>query len=260
MNLIRKLFKGPIFVVIVLVFFITCTIADLLVRDKRNKIVTFSQIASFCSKMALIVLGVKVNLKNMDSYINTDKNYMIVSNHLSYLDIFVIYTALPAVFVANAELEEEFLLGDVTRYAGGIFVERRNRTKLLEDMDKISDVLNMGLNIVLFPEATTSNGESVLPFKAPFLKSAIDTENDVLPVCMNYKKINGGPVNKDNRDFIFYYGSIGFFEHFIRLLGVGSIEVEMQALEVIKMNPNMTRKELSQTAYEKISGAYNGIQ
>ncbi len=127
-------------------------------------------------------------------------------------------------------------------------------------MNKISNVLNLGLNIVLFPESTTSNGEAVLPFKVPFLKSAIITDKVVLPLCINYKKINGGPVTKDNRDYIFYYGSIGFFAHFIRLLTVGSIEVELQGLEEIEVNPHMTRKELSEIAYEKISSSYEGIQ
>ena len=190
---------------------------------------------------------------------SADQNYMIVSNHLSYVDIFVIYTAIPSVFIANSELEEEFPLGAITRYAGGIFVERRNRSRLLEDMNNISDVLELGLNTVLFPEATTSNGESVLPFKAPFLKSAINTNTDVLTLCINYKTVNGIPINKENRDFIFYYGEIAFYDHFFRLMTVSNIEVDLEAIEEIKVKPDMTRKELSQIAYERISNSYKGM-
>ena len=259
MKLLRMLIKGPLFFLIVIAFFIISFMADVLVRDKRTKLATFSHIASFFAKLALILLGVKVNLKNMDQYINTDRNYMIVSNHLSYVDIFIIYSAIPAVFIANSELEEEFPLGAITRYAGGVFVERRNRSRLLDDMDNISNVLELGLNMVLFPEATTSNGESVLPFKAPFLKSAINTNTDVLALCINYKTVNRNPINKENRDFIFFYGTITFFDHFFRLLTVSSIEVDLEALEEIEVNPSMTRKELSQIAYEKISGSYLGV-
>ncbi len=184
---------------------------------------------------------------------------MVVCNHLSYLDIFVIYSVLPSVFVANSELEEEFPLGAVTKYGGGIFVERRNRSRLIDDMDNISSVLDMGLNIVLFPEGTTSDGEAVTAFKAPFLKSAINTGANVLPLCINYNKIDGRPLDKENKNLIFYYGSITFFEHFFRLLKLKSIDVELEALEEIKVNPKMTRKELSQIAYDKISSAYVGI-
>jgi 1-acyl-sn-glycerol-3-phosphate acyltransferase len=175
------------------------------------------------------------------------------------MDIFIIYSVLPSVFVANTELEEEFPLGAVTKYAGGIFVERRNRSKLIEDMKKISEVLDMGLNVVIFPEGTTSDGSAVYPFKAPFLKAAIDTETPVLPLCINYRSIDNEIVEPENKDLLFYYGEITFFEHFFRLLKTRRIDVELQALDAIEVNPKMTRKELSREAYSRISSAYTNI-
>lgn len=259
MHIIRRPFKILIFLIIVVTFLLVSWITDLIVRDRKKKLISFSKIASFSGKMSLMLLGVKVKLKNLHKNMKPDQNYMIVGNHLSYLDIFAIYSVIPSVFVANSELEEEFPLGAVTKYGGGIFVERRNRSRLLEDMNNISSVLDMGLNIVIFPEGTTSDGKAVSVFKAPFLKSAINTGTPVLPLCVNYKKINGQPVDKENKDLIFYYGSITFFEHFLRLLKMKSIEVELEALEEIVVNPSMTRKELSQKVYDEISAAYISI-
>ncbi len=259
MNLIRQPIKILFFFLIVVTFLLISFITDLIVRDRKKKLISFSRIASFSGKVCLMLFGVKVNLKNLNRYKRANKNYMIVCNHLSYLDIFVIYSVLPSVFIANSELEEEFPLGTVTKYGGGIFVERRNRSRLLGDMDNISSVLNMGLNIVLFPEGTTSDGQAVTAFKAPFLKSAINTGTDVLPLCINYKRINGESLDEKSKDLIFYYGSITFFEHFFRLLKLKNIEVELEALEEIEVNPKMTRKELSQIAYDKISSAYVSI-
>ena len=256
MNLIRQSIKILLFFIIVVTFLLISSITDLIVRDRRKKLISFSRIASFYGKISLMLFGVKIKLVNLDRYKGTNENYMIVSNHLSYIDIFVIYSVMPSVFVANAELEQEFPLGAVTRYGGGVFVERRNRSRLLDDMDNVSSVLKMGLNIVLFPEGTTSNGEGVAPFKAPFLKSAINSCTDVLPLCIKYKKINTQDINKDNRDLIFYYGGITFFEHFFRLLTLKEIEVELQALEKIEVDSEMTRKELSRIVYDKISSAY----
>jgi len=256
MNLIRQSIKILLFFIIVVTFLLISSITDLIVRDRRKKLISFSRIASFYGKISLMLFGVKIKLVNLDRYKGTNENYMIVSNHLSYIDIFVIYSVMPSVFVANAELEQEFPLGAVTRYGGGVFVERRNRSRLLDDMDNVSSVLKMGLNIVLFPEGTTSNGEGVAPFKAPFLKSAINSCTDVLPLCIKYKKINTQDINKDNRDLIFYYGGITFFEHFFRLLTLKEIEVELQVLEKIEVDSEMTRKELSRIVYDKISSAY----
>ncbi len=259
MNLIRQPIKILLFFLIVVTFLLISFITDLIVRDRKKKLISFSRIASFSGKVCLMLFGVKVNLKNLNRYKRANKNYMIVCNHLSYLDIFVIYSVLPSVFIANSELEEEFPFGAVTKYGGGIFVERRNRSRLLGDMDNISSVLNMGLNIVLFPEGTTSDGQAVTAFKAPFLKSAINTGTDVLPLCINYKRINGESLDERSKDLIFYYGSITFFEHFFRLLKLKNIDVELEALEEIEVNTKMTRKELSQIAYDKISSAYLSI-
>lgn len=259
MNMIRMVIKSLFFFLIVVVFLLVSFSVDLIVRDRRKKLILFSKIASFAGKVSLILLGVRVNLKNLNKYIKADKNYMIVSNHLSYLDIFVIYSVIPSVFVANSELEEEFPLGAVTKYGGGIFVERRNRSRLLDDMDNISRVLDMGLNIVIFPEGTTSDGQAVTAFKTPFLKSAINTGTSVLPLCISYKKVNNQSVDKDNKDIIFYYEDISFFEHFFEVLKLQSIEVQLEALEEIEVNPDMTRKELSQITHDKISSAYVGV-
>lgn len=257
--MIRMVIKSLFFFLIVVVFLVVSFIVDMIVRDRRKKLILFSRIASFAGKVSLILLGVKIKLKNLDKYIKADQNYMIVSNHLSYLDIFVIYSVIPSVFVANSELEEEFPLGAVTKYGGGIFVERRNRSRLLEDMNNISSVLDLGLNIVIFPEGTTSDGQAVTAFKAPFLKSAINTGTSVLPLCISYQKVNNQSVDKDNKDIIFYYEDISFFEHFFEVLKLRSIVVQLEALEEIEVNPSMTRKELSQITHDKISSAYVGV-
>ena len=257
MNAIKQIIKIIIFFILVVTFFLASLLVDLIIWDRRRKLISFSKIASFYGKMSLIVIGAKLKHKNTDRYIGSGHNYMIVSNHLSYIDIFIIYSYLPAVFIANTELEEEFPLGVVTRYAGGVFVERRNRSRLLDDMDNISSVLKMGLNVVLFPESTTSNGEGVLPFKAPFLKSAINTSTKVLPICIKYKSVNGEEINNENRDLVYYYGGAKFFEHFFRLLKTDRVEVELEALEEIEVTPEMTRKELSNLTYDQITGAYH---
>jgi len=249
-----KTIKILAFVILVVTFlFISCCV-DLVVGNKMVKLRYFSRISSLYLRAALIVLGVKVRLRNVDKLVSGKENHLIISNHLSYLDIFVIFSTVPAVFIANSELEDTFLLGTIIKYSGGVFVERRNRSRLLQDMRHIKNILHMGFNVVLFPEGTTSDGEGVKPFKTSFLDAAAGSGVDVLPLCVRYRKINGGDVAAGNGRADDFYGDTTFNEHFFRLLNLRSISVELTELEVIP--PGNTRKESAKIAFERISGAY----
>ena len=253
---IRKWTKAFMFFLLVISFLGISYSVDLLVRDKRKKLRHFSKIASFCSKLALIIIGVHVKTKNLHKLKNKNENYLIVSNHLSYMDIFVIYTVIPSVFIANSELKEQFPLGAVTKYSGGVFVERRNRASLLSDMSNIKDILDIGFDMVLFPEATTSDGSEILKFRSPFLAPAIEGGVDILPICLKYHDLNGSPISDSTKEIVYFYGGITFFDHFFRLMEQKSISVELEELKEIDVKSSGTRKEISDIAYKRISDAY----
>jgi 1-acyl-sn-glycerol-3-phosphate acyltransferase len=242
------------FVILVVTFLFISFCVDLVVGNKMAKLRYFSRISSIYLRAALIVLGVKVRLRNVDKLVSGKENHLIISNHLSYLDIFVIFSNVPAVFIANSELEDTFLLGTIIKYSGGVFVERRNRSRLLQDMRHIRNILHMGFNVVLFPEGTTSDGEEVRPFKTSFLDAQAGSGARVLPLCVRYRKINGEDIDSGNGRLVYFYGDITFYEHFFRLLNLRSISVDLTELEVIP--PGNTRKESAKIAFERISAAY----
>ncbi|MFQ5787269.1 MAG: lysophospholipid acyltransferase family protein [Thermodesulfobacteriota bacterium] len=255
--MIRKFVRILAIFFIVVSFIIICFIADKLIRNEKRKLIFLSKYASFYMKFMLASFGVKPSYKNIENLSKNEANYLIVSNHLSYLDIFIIFSFIPSVFIANSELNEQFLLGTVTRYAGGVFIERRDRTHLSKEIEKVTNLLKEGFNVVLFPEATTSSGESVLPFKNPFLTCAIKANVDIVPVCIKYRKIDGEDVNSINRDLIYFYGDAKFFEHAFRLLSHTIVNVDMIELQKINVKPEHTRKELSNLAYDIINSAYH---
>lgn len=241
--------------VIILFLMLVSFFVDLLVRDRIKRLKGFSRITSISSRVGLRVLGVKVKVKNHELY-RGDSNYLIVSNHLSYVDIFIISSLIPSVFIANSELLKEFPLGTITRYGGGVFIERRSRSKLSKEIEMISDILKSGLNVVLFPEGTTSNGERLLPFKTPFLTTAIKSGVDILLICLKYRRIDDRDIDIENRDSVFYYGSMSFFNHFFRLLSLRSVDVELILIEKIEPKLGLSRKELANLAYNTISLVY----
>ena len=96
---------------------------------------------------------------------------MCVSNHLGYLDVLVLSARQPTVFVTSKEIEATPVLGDICAMAGCCFVERRSRRAAAGDRDMLSHVLRHH-SLHLFPEGTSSNGESVLPFRSSLLAAA----------------------------------------------------------------------------------------
>ncbi len=256
MTFLRKYTKALFTFLLVITFLLVSSFVDLVIRDKKKKLEYFSKIAPFYSKLALIVWGVHVETTGLNKLISKKENYLIVSNHLSYIDIQVIYSVVSSVFIANSELKEQFPLGAVTKYSGGVFVERRNRASLMKDIKNIRDILSMGFDMVLFPEATTSDGEKILKFRTPFITSAIQSNINIQPICIKYKKINGSEITDSNKHLVYFYGGIGFFEHFFRMLELRSISVEVRELETIEVTPQSSRKEISDLAYKRISDAY----
>jgi len=94
---------------------------------------------------------------------------LIVSNHLSYLDIVALSATLPCVFVSKAEVEQWLIFGRYARWSGTVFVRRGDRGDVARANDAIRDALPEGVPVVLFPEGTTTDGERVLRFHSTML-------------------------------------------------------------------------------------------
>src|SRR5262245_42413639 len=97
---------------------------------------------------------------------------LLVCNHLSYLDVLVLASLAPCVVVSKSEVKHWPVFGWFTRLAGAVFVHRERRTQTAHAVDAIETALRTGVLVVLFPEGTSSCGETVLPFKSSLLEPA----------------------------------------------------------------------------------------
>src|SRR5436305_324830 len=95
--------------------------------------------------------------------------FLLVANHLSYLDILVLASRLPCVFVSKAEVRSWPLLGPICTALGTLYIDRQQRRDIPRVMLDIEKALDRGLGVVFFPEGTSSKGETVAPFKSPLL-------------------------------------------------------------------------------------------
>lgn len=252
--MIRALIKIPAFLFLMLLFIVVSIFIDLIIRNKEKKLRCFSSITSLTARAYLKILGIRVKRNGYPGSITSP--CLIVSNHLSYIDILILSSATPSLFITSVEVQKTFFLGFISRLAGSLFVERRNKSRLREEIDRITDCLKKGFVITLFPEGTSSNGETIYPFKGALFSASRNSGIDFLPVCIKYNSINGKPISAVNRDLAYYYGDIQFFPHLMKLFFVKSIDVTVTYLEWVK-TAGEDRKEVVESCHSAISSVYH---
>lgn len=119
---------------------------------------------------------------------------MLVANHVSWLDVMVLHALCPqARFVAKSEVRRWPVLGRLVAGAHTFFVERQRPHEARQTVAAIAAALRTGATVVLFPEGTTSDGQSVLPFRSSLLQAALAGGTVVRPVALRYADAHQRP-------------------------------------------------------------------
>jgi len=147
---------------------------------------------------------------------------LIVSNHLSYLDIVVYSAAMPCVFISKAEVEEWPIFGRYARWAGTVFVRRHDRADAARANVNVGDSLQNGVPVVLFPEGTTTDGQRILRFHSTMLQPAIDEAAPITPCAIRYELIDGDVARE-----VCWWGDMTLVPHMWNLMGKKSIHAKI---------------------------------
>ncbi len=116
---------------------------------------------------------------------------MFVLNHVSWLDIFLLDAVLPVTFVAKSEIGDWPLVGTLVTHAGTLYIERGSKSAARRTSDRVAEALREQRPVAIFPEGTTSHGESVQRFHAALFQPAVDTASTIVPVVLRYSDTNG---------------------------------------------------------------------
>jgi 1-acyl-sn-glycerol-3-phosphate acyltransferase len=111
---------------------------------------------------------------------------LLVANHISWLDILVMNAAQPARFVSKADVKSWPLLGSLVTGAGTLYIERESRRDAMRVVHQMADSLRAGDILAVFPEGTTGDGQTLLPFHANLIQAAISANVPVLPVGLGF--------------------------------------------------------------------------
>ncbi|MBN2145723.1 MAG: 1-acyl-sn-glycerol-3-phosphate acyltransferase [Candidatus Aureabacteria bacterium] len=187
------------------------------------------RIVSFYSKIALKILRIRLRITHDAAPFqeNHSSGVLIIANHLSYLDVLMLASVYPLVFVTSVDLKHDLFLGPLSLIGGSLFVDRKKGLGLKKSINETARLLETGYRIVIFPEATSTNGKVILPFKSALMKAAEIAEVPLIPVCISYTGIQLKNQVMIDTEPVCYYGNDSFFPHLYRILSFDSISAEI---------------------------------
>lgn len=174
---------------------------------------------------------------------------LIVANHVSWLDIFVINSIHPCRFVAKQEIREWPVLGWLTAQAGTVFIARGSRRELRHVFKGIVAALQMDARVAFFPEGTTAPQGTVLPFHANLFEAAVDARVKVQPYALRYLAADG-----TLHPAVDFTGQTTFAQSVMAILSSSAIRAELTCLAPIDA-ADAHRRELASQAHDAVSGA-----
>ncbi len=142
------------------------------------------------SRQMLTIIGVELVVQGTPA---GHGPLLMVSNHISWLDILVLNAAHPSRFVSKADVKSWPLLGSLITGAGTLYIERESRRDAMRVVHHMAERLRAGDVLTVFPEGTTGDGRELLPFHANLLQAAITANAPVLPLALSFvNSIRGG--------------------------------------------------------------------
>lgn len=202
------------------------------------------------------ILGIHVRVIGSRS---SGKGKLIVCNHFGVLDPIILASAMPVAFVAKAEMERWPFIGWVCRVFGVLFVQRDRRTTVKEFTSVVQDRLESGVDVLVFPEGTTSPDESLLTFKTGAFEAVSDEASQyVLPVYLRVVSVDGEPaVGAVRRRVVWSDPALPFIRHCWEIASLRRIEIEVEIGAPIPVD-RRDRKQLAQLARAAVERLRDG--
>jgi 1-acyl-sn-glycerol-3-phosphate acyltransferase len=196
----------------------------------------------------LNVLNVRISVSG-DISLHDIKQGLIVANHISWLDVYVMSSILPMRFVAKSEVRNWPFIGWLCSRAQTIFIERNKKSDTVRTNLQMVEHLRQGNAMAIFPEGTTSNGTQVRHFHASLLQPAIDAQTPIYPVGIHYHDKH----NKPNFDAA-YIDDMSFMQSLWKILSSRDLHVRLTTAHELSTEVE-NRRLLALEAHRRIAHA-----
>lgn len=177
--------------------------------------------------------------------------FFLVCNHVSYVDIPALRLAANGVFVAKREIKDWFLAGPMITNMGNVYIDRKNRRDIPRAGAEVISRLDAHEGVILFPEGTSTKGESVLPFNSSFLEFAAASGLPVYYASIRYTTPPGGPTPSER---VCWWDDITFMAHLFRLFTLPSFTATVTFCESPITDPD--RKKLATSLHEGVETVF----
>ncbi len=179
---------------------------------------------------------------------------LLVSNHQGYLDIPVHAAIFPIRFAPKAEMRNWPILGRFVAQSYPIWIDRNSRQKSKETADEMIDTLRHKVNLLVYPEGTSSDGEGILPFKSTPFEAAVDSGCSVQPLLTFFH------CDDPEGEPLAWFGTATLMPHIWKIMGLKKMKADVYILPVVEPVGGETRKELANRVYELMSAEYKRIK
>jgi 1-acyl-sn-glycerol-3-phosphate acyltransferase len=258
-----RLLKLAAFLSLWVVFFVLVAIVHLWISilGLPNRWKILSRLNRNYTLLLRLILNIKVTIAGDEGQLERG-GYVIIANHVSYVDGIVLGSIFPIVFVSKREVKKWPIVGQWNVLCGTIFINRQRKNKVGALVREMTRKLRQEANILLFPEGTSTNGEKMLSFQTVPLAAPLRSRSIIVPVTLAYTTIDEQPVTAVNRDFVYWYGDMDFVTHFWDLLGRRGVEVLVTLqpkIECFRYADNSAgRKKLAEDCYNRVLGRVTG--
>lgn len=163
--------------------------------------------------------------------------YLIVSNHVSYLDILVLATVFRGRFVAKSEIAGWPAVGWLARSVGTLFIDQTKKRDVLRVGEELQRTLASGVSVFVFPEAGASRGARIEPFKSSLLAGPARESIACLPVVLRYE--TDAPWGEAWT--VCWWGGMGLYQHVHRMLRLGGVRAVVRWADEPLVEPDRKR-------------------
>jgi 1-acyl-sn-glycerol-3-phosphate acyltransferase len=243
----QRIFRLMFLILVSVIFLIAGVCVNLLlVVSARERARVDAVLTMLWSKAMCSVMGIRIDVSGLE---NAPSGFA-VSNHVSYLDVFVLGSMRPVSFLAKSEVRGWPVVGWLSILGGTIFIKRELKKTAIRVMQEMERKIDYGVMVIIFPEGTTSDGKSIRRFKSTFFSLPARRNIPVTPVSIRYPQ---GMLDK-----IAWYGGMKLVPHFWNLLGIRRIDAVLRFNEPV-LNPDAegspveARKRLCTLAYESVA-------
>ncbi len=206
-------------------------------------------------RLATRIIGIRVHVHGAPA---KERPLLLVSNHVSWLDITVLGSVMDLSFIAKSEVARWPVIGLFAKLQRSVFVEREKRTKTGDVTTEIAKRLQAGDVLVLFGEGTSSNGIHVLPFRTALIGGAAKAGEaagasvTIQPLAVNYTQLHGLPIGRFYKPRVAWYGDMEMASHLWWVLKHGEIDVDVAFGEPMPFAGGADRKRTAKAAEDAV--------